>query len=192
MNNPEILPKDRQLDVSVAMFFDEVVESLSSYYEQHGTFVDETIAEKNPWLTRYVNTLSRTMLWECLKDEVPTRAEEVAAFRVAYEAFFFAYKACKCVLPDSKPRVYAKGYFKGKSVLELREKIVGGGQNYLQHREHIGNLINRFMSELDPTVAYPQIAEAIASMTFNHIENGERERYIAQQVAAYAIQLNVE
>lgn len=189
MNSPEILPVERQLENLIADRFNEVVGELASYYEQHGTFVnnDEEIA--NPSLLLYIRDIAGKLLRISVPYDNITAHEQDIAFRIAYEAFFFAHRASALVMPHAKPRVYVKGYFVGDTDEEKLDKIIGGGQNYLQHREHIDGLIHWFISELDPTVDYPQIAEAVASMTFNHIEDGDRELYISQQVAAYAVEL---
>jgi len=178
MPSPEILPQEQQLEFLVADNYAEIAEMVADIFEEHGSFVDLEFEERYPVVMSIIDNIALSyMNGEAPSDDL---------YRALYQAFYFAYTASRSVTATEYPGVAVSDYY-NQTTEELFDAMQRDAEEYLLVRPAINGLIYAFLGSIDQSRTYGESARIVAAITFSQIEADEREQYIAESLAEFAL-----
>lgn len=142
-------------------------------------FIDGALEMEFPNAFQYTDAISDLLAGE--------RACEESRL-AAYRAFHFA-NTVSTLLMSSPTKMYTADFYGEESPEELLNKMRFFAGDYLSDRKTLDNVIGRYMSEIDPSGKFGDVAEVVAALTFMFIDSHEHLRAIDLEVAAFQIEL---
>ena len=179
MKNPDILPQEYQIDIIVEELGKKLNNHLETYFDAHETYTIDGAEEKNP--VTYIGIF--TQVASCYNADL----SDPHAYKAAHEAFFFAAHVGS-VLPGGV-NIDADEYF-NCSPEDLRAKMSNDARNFLLNKPAIAELIERFITDIDPTSDYADLVETFVAVTLMLIEESASKQYIAERLGAYTSDLS--
>jgi hypothetical protein len=180
MSTPEILPENRQLNRLISDDYSDMAELLAEIYSSDNTFVDVDLEQRYPDVISIVDKVARSYMNDT------TYSDEL--YHALYEAFFFAFTAARAISLSDNPGVYISDYY-NQPVDQLFDAMTTDAKEFLSTRPAIANLITAFNNSIDTSGNYLEAANIFAAVTFSQIEADEREHYIAESLAEFALNL---
>ena len=116
------------------------------------------------------------------------RADDDALY-VAYRAFHFAHTVGGLLIGQTTGMMQQEDFKGADDKEELRQKLITVSSDFFSRCPALDALTARFMSELDPTGRFSDMAEVVAGTTFAFIEEAERQVAINIEVEKFAEEL---